>query len=203
MRRIRAIGFISTWLLGIATAATLTAGCKPYKIAPPPGFARVGEDESGVRMKGSDEVGLNLRVYDNVRGGTLAYWSEDLVHKLGERGYTLQAQTPVESDNGVAGTRFDFAYRAPESDTPKFFTTLLFVTDQHKVIVQLAGDAEHQGRIAAQVDAIAKETKVRGCRAWTDICDGPQPPRLATPSPQGSERKATADTTSASTSAGS
>ena len=160
-------------------AMALASGCAAYKLDPPTGFAQVGSDASGVRMKGSDDVGLNLRVYDNVEGGTLAFWSEDLVRKLGKRGYRLEKQTPVVSDNGVAGTRFDFAYDPPGADAPpKFFTALLFVSDKYKVVVQVAGDAEHHARLAAQIDQIAAQTTVRGCRAGKRTCKGPQPSPL-------------------------
>src|SRR5690606_40429774 len=128
MRHPRFIARTSAGLARLGTAAVLLAGCNAYRLEPPPGFAQVDRDDSGVRMKGPDEVGLNLRVYDNVRGGTLAYWSEDLVRKLAKRGYRLEAQAAVVSDNGVAGTRFDFAYQARDTKDPKFFTALLFVS---------------------------------------------------------------------------
>jgi hypothetical protein len=180
-RLISSFDAAGTWLAGLATAALLLGGCNAYRLDPPTGFAQVDRDASGVRMKGSDEVGLNLRVYDNVEGGTLAYWSEDLVRKLAKRGYRLEKQSPVTSDNGVVGTRFDFAYASPGDDTPKFFTALLFVTDKYKVIVQVAGDAEHHPRIARQVDQIAAATKVRGCKVGKPTCKGPQPPPISHP----------------------
>jgi hypothetical protein len=173
------IGSLPRWMAQVGFVGVLLAGCNAYRIEPPPGFAQVDRDESSVRMKGPDDVGLNLRVYDNVRGGTLAYWSEDLVRKLAKRGYQLQGQAPVVSDNGVAGTRFDFAYQPEGGDTPKFFTALVFVTDKYKVVVQLAGDAEHHGRIARQIDQIAADTKVRGCRLGKPTCKGPQPAPLS------------------------
>jgi hypothetical protein len=168
-------------LVQLGLGASLTMGCNAYKIAPPPGFAEVDRDASSVRMKGPDDIGLALRVYDNVRGGTLAYWSEDLVRKLARRGYSLEAQAPIVSDNGVAGTRFDFSYHPPDAETPKFYTAMLFVSDKYKVIVQVAGDAEHHAHLARQIDRIAAETKIRGCRPGKRTCRGPQPGPLTSP----------------------
>lgn len=165
--------------LGIAL---LLFGCNAYRLDPPPGFAEVSRDEHGAHMIASDKVGLNVRVYDNVRGGTLAFWGEELVRKLGDRGYTLLRQTPVESKNGVAGTRFDFAYTNPDG-AEKFYSAVLFATNKHKIVVQMAGAAEHAPRYLAQLDAIARDTKARGCRLRDNLCDGPQPGKLETKPP--------------------
>jgi hypothetical protein len=170
--------------LGLIFVSLLSAvGCNAYRLKPPPGFAEVNRGSYGAHMIAGDKVGLNVKVYENVRGGTLAFWGEELVRKLGERGYTLQRQTPVESKNGVAGTRFDFAYTNPDG-AEKFYSAVLFATNEHRVVVQVAGDAEHAQRYLAQVDAIAKDTVARGCRLRERICDGPQPAKLSTPPPE-------------------
>ena len=131
-------------------------------------------------MKGSDDVGLKLSVFENVKGGTLAFWSHDLVEKLGKRGYVLTGQSPAKSKNGVVGTRFDFEYVAPGTDGPKrFYTAVLFVTDKRRFVLQMAGHVEHVDKYLAQVDDIASDAKTRGCRPWTDICKGEQPGSLA------------------------
>jgi hypothetical protein len=175
------LGLLCSRLARLGVVAATLSGCNAYRLEPPPGFAQVDRDESRLRMKGPDDIGLNLRVYDNVRGGTLAYWGEDLVRKLSKRGYRLESQAPVVSDNGVAGTRYDFAYEAEGSEAPKFFTALLFVSDRYKVVVQLAGGAEHHARLAQQIDQIAAETKVRGCRLGKRTCKGPQPSAITPP----------------------
>ena len=144
-------------------------------------------------MIAGDKVGLNIKVYDNVRGGTLSFWSEELVRKLGERGYTLQRQTAVESKNGVAGTRFDFAYTNPDGEE-KFYSAVLFATNKHKIVVQVAGAAEHASRYHAQLDTIAKDTVARGCRLSERICNGPQPSKLQTPTPEKKDAKDEAPT---------
>ena len=171
-------------LILILLALPSTTGCRAYKLKPPAGFAEVHAGDYGTHMKGNDDVGLKVSVFDNVKGGTLAFWSTDLVDKLGARGYTLTGQAPAKSKNGVIGTRFDFQYVRPgaKSDTEaRFYSAVLFVTDKHRIVVQLAGKADHYDRYAARVDEIAKATKTRGCRAWTDICDGPQPELPAAP----------------------
>jgi hypothetical protein len=164
-----------------------SSGCAAFSLDPPAGFAQVSKDDSGARMKAGDDVGLNVSVFDNVEGGTLAFWSEDLVRKLGRREYTLARQSPVRSKNNVDGTRFDFTYTPPGTQEAKFYSVALFVTDEHLVVVQLAGDAELADRHRGRLDAIAGSTKVRGCRPWTDICDGPQPTKLQTPVAEVSE----------------
>ncbi|MEM6993846.1 MAG: hypothetical protein AAF721_25250 [Myxococcota bacterium] len=168
-----------TILLALATL-TIASGCKPFKLKAPAGFAEVDNDRHGAHMKGSDDVGLRVSVFDNVKGGTLAFWSRDLVEKLGRRGYIMTGQTPAKSGNGVHGTRFDFEYTPPGTEGPKrFYSTVLFATDKNLVVVQLAGKAEQYGKYAARVDEIASATKTRGCRAWTKICKGDQPDPLA------------------------
>jgi hypothetical protein len=174
-------------------SALFASGCNAYRLDPPPGFAEVSQGDAGAHMIAGDKVGLNIKVYPNVRGGTLAFWSEELVRKLGERGYTLQRQTAVESKNGVAGTRFDFAYTNPDGEE-KFYSAVLFATNKHKVIVQVAGASEHASRYHAQLDGIAKDTVARGCRLSERICNGPQPSKLETPPPEKKDAKEEAPT---------
>jgi hypothetical protein len=155
------------------------AGCNAYRMKPPQGFAEVDASRRGAHYKAGDDAGLSVKVYPNVRGGTLAFWSEDLVNKLGERGYELVDQQPVKSKNGRSGTQFQFRYDTPDGQH-KFYSAALFVTDKHRVVMQLAGDEELTGKYQPQVPKIASSMKVRGCRAWTDICDGAQPGHLQT-----------------------
>jgi hypothetical protein len=163
--------------------AALT-GCNAYRLEPPKGFAEVDQDRSGTRMKAGDDVGLNLRVFPNVDGGTLQFWGEDLVRKLGNRGYVLVAQSAAKSKNRVAGTRFDFTYAVPGTETEKkFYSVVLFVTDEHVFALQLAGDDTLRARHLASFDTIASATKVRGCKSWKDTCHGPQPGTLKTVAP--------------------
>ena len=171
---------IATFLCLITVGLAGLTGCRPYKLEAPAGFAEVEKYDSGTHMKGSDDVGLKLSVFDNVKGGTLTFWSHDLVEKLGKRGYVLTGQSAAKSDNGVNGTRFDFEYVAPGTDGPKrFYTAVLFVTDKHRFVLQMAGQAEHTAKYLVQVDDIAGEMKTRGCRSWTKICKGQQPDSLA------------------------
>lgn len=164
-------------VLGLST----TAGCRKYKLEPPTGFAQVDHDDYGARMKAGDDVGLHLRVFPNVDGGTLGFWSEDLVKKLGKRGYTLVGQKAEKSKNGVDGTRFDFDYTAPGSTAKKFYSAVLFVSDDNVVVVQLAGDDARRAAWAPRIDGIAGDTVVRGCKPWKKTCHGPQPGKLTSP----------------------
>jgi hypothetical protein len=171
-----------------ALALLCASGCATsFKLKnPPPGFIEVSSSnwrgDAELRMKAPDNVGLNITTFANRRGGTLPLWSNDLVKKLGARGYILESQTPVRSRNGVEGTRFDFSY-APRGTTDaqqKFYTAVLFVTDEWKVIVQLAGNAELLADHATDLDRILKEIKIRGCKVGTKVCKAGQPPPLST-----------------------
>ncbi len=168
--------------LGLVAASVLT-GCAAYKIEPPDGFAVVSEHDWETRMKAEDNVGLSVRRFDNVKGGTLACWSADLVKKLGLRGYELKSQSPVKTRNGQVGTRFDFDYSTYDTDIPKFYTAVLVVTDRHKVVLQVAGGREFAGTYDARVPELLGALKVHGCRVGSKICGGPQPPPLSTPAP--------------------
>jgi hypothetical protein len=128
-------------LLGLALLAL--PACAAYKLEPPLGFAVVSENDWQTRMKAQDNVGLTLQRFENVKGGTLAFWAADLVKKLGNRNYTLVSQSEVETKNGQTGTRFDFDYETYDTAIPKFYTAVLVVTDEEKIVLQVAGDAAH------------------------------------------------------------
>lgn len=159
------------------------AGCANYKLEPPQGFVQVSKWSRELHLKAQDNVGLSLKVFKNVDGGSLDYWAADLVKKLGMRGYHLVAQEEARSKNGVVGTRFDFDYTAEGSDQPKFYVAVLFATDEHKFVLQLAGNKALAPIYKARVDDIVGDLKVRGCKVASKICRGPQPPRLSTPPP--------------------
>jgi hypothetical protein len=169
----------------------LCAGCNAYRLEPPAGFAQVYADDYSAHMKTNNNVGLKLQVFDNVEGGTLTFWSRDMVEKLGKRGYTLVGQTPAETKNGVVGTRFDFTYTpVGDAEPPRFYTAVLFVSDKHKVVLQLAGLDSYKAQYTSELDGILGDLKVRGCKVKTKACKGPQPEKLSTPAPVEAEAKA-------------
>jgi hypothetical protein len=146
----------------------------------PPGFARAESDWRSAHFKASDNVGLKLLLFDNVEGGTLEYWGQDLVRKLEARGYALQGQAPLTAANHVAGTRFDFVLDTGDSELPpKFLVVSLFVTDGYRYVAQIAGDKSLLPRYASRVPRILAELKPRGCKPRSEVCRGPQPPNLA------------------------
>lgn len=169
-------------LLFLIATASLTTACATHKLEPPQGFAQVSHDDDSTVMMAPDHVGLNVRVWDNVKGGSLSFWAEDLVNKLGARGYTLKAQKAVKSKNGVAGTRFDFDYTAPDG-VDKFYSTVLFASDDYRVVLQVAGNAELGPRYLADLDGIAAQTTVRGCKLSKSLCKSAQPRPLSSPKP--------------------
>ncbi len=179
-----------TPLFGLVCALGLSA-CTPFAIDPPRGFVEVEDYYRHSRMKAHDNVGLSVRTFNNHRGGTHAYWSEDLVHKLGLRGYTLTGQQAVKSKNGRTGTRFDFNYTPPGTDEQKFYIAVLFVTDEYRTVVQIAGEAEYAATYQARVNEVLGDLKIRGCKLASKICGGAQPPPLKTtppPPPPGTEQ---------------
>ena len=170
--------------LGLLTLGT--TGCKKhFKVSnPPEGFVEVNRSSYLARYKALDNVGMNVRAFDNHEGGTMAYWSGDLLKKLAERGYTKTGESTVKSANGVSGQQYDFDYTPPggpiaESDgpepaaeaegdaaqgvpdAPKFYTVVLFVTKKNIVVVELAGDSSLAGDYRQRVGAIAKELRVK------------------------------------------
>lgn len=162
-------------------AAALLPACAAYKVEPPAGFAVVSEHGWETRMKAQDNVGLSVRRFDNVKGGTLTFWASDLVKKLGNRGYVLKAQSPVKTGNGKTGTRFDFDYVTHDTEIPKFYSVVLVVTDKHKVVLQVAGGREVASQYTARMPELIDALKVRGCKPGSKICGGAQPPPLSTP----------------------
>lgn len=170
-------------ILGLCAAATLS-GCAAYKIDPPPGFVQASSSSYQTRLKAHDNVGVNVERHHNEKGGTLAYWAADMVTKLGRRGYVLTGQSAVESKNGRDGTRLDFDYTHPVTQKPKFYTVSLFVTDKYKIVVQVAGDAQHAAAYRARMAEILGEVKIRGCKLGSKVCGSPQPAKLQTPAPE-------------------
>jgi hypothetical protein len=170
-------------LFGLTTLTLLAAsGCASFQLKDPPlGFIEVSSSEwrgdAELRMKAPDNVGLNITSFENSRGGTLPLWSIDMVKKLAARGYTLERQTAVKSGNGREGTRFDFSYTPRGDDTAeeKFYTAVLFVTDDWQVVVQMAGNASLAADHASDVDEILREIKIRGCKAGSKVCKAGQP----------------------------
>lgn len=159
----------------LGTLCLLGSGCRPYKLKAPAGFAEVTRHSGALKMIGGNHVGLNLRVYDNVKGGSLGFWGQDLATKLAARGYVLQSQAPAKSKNGVSGTRYDFAYQNPEG-AKKFYSAVLFVSNKRRIVLQLAGDAEHAAAYLPRLDKIAASTTIKGCSLVDNNCHGAQPP---------------------------
>jgi hypothetical protein len=187
MSPIRKMSKLSFLTLSTLTLA-LTTGCASFKLKdPPPGFIEVSSSDWGrdaeLRMKAPDNVGLNITSFANSRGGTLPLWATDMVKKLAARGYTLEGQTAVKSANGVSGTRFDFSYtpRGDENAQEKFYTAVLFVTDDWQVVVQMAGNDELADEHAGDVERILQEIKIRGCKVGSKVCKAGQPPSLSAP----------------------
>lgn len=162
-------------------AAALLPGCAAYKLEPPAGFAVVHEHDYETRMKAQDNVGLSVRRFDNVKGGTLAFWGADLVKKLGNRGYVLKAQSAVKTGNGKTGTRFDFDYATYDTEIPKFYSVVLVVTDKYKVVLQVAGGREVAAQYTPRLPEMIAALKVHGCKPGSKICNGAQPPPQSTP----------------------
>lgn len=169
--------FFALGLLGLSTAT----GCASFKLKDaPPGFIEVSsskwDGDAELRMKAPDNVGLNITSFSNYRGGTLPLWAEDMIKKFAERGYVLLKQEPVKSGNGVAGTRFDFAYQPPGTDEGvKFYTSVLFVTDDWIVVVQIAGKQELSANHTQDLAGILAKIKIRGCKAGSKVCKAGQP----------------------------
>lgn len=176
-------------LLTILAIASTTTACATHKLEPPQGFAQVDQSDYATTMIAPDHVGLNVRVWANVKGGSLGFWSEDMVNKLGTRGYSLTGQSAVKSKNGVAGTRFDFDYTAPDG-VEKFYSAVLFTSDKYRVVLQVAGNAELGARYLAQLDGIAAETKVRGCKLINSLCKSAQPRPLKIAPPKAARASA-------------
>lgn len=148
-------------------AVATLAACTPFKVkAPPDGFVEVNDSDYLHRYKALDNVGMNIRAFDNHKGGTIEYWAGDLLNKLGEREYTKTGESKIVSGNGVQGTRYDFDYTPPGREDEaemrkKFYTAALFVTKKHIVVIELAGDHGLADAYRKRIENIASELKVR------------------------------------------
>lgn len=157
-----------------------SSGCgRPFESLPPEGFVVVEQDWDESHMKAGDRVGMKVRTFENMAGGTLKFWGEDLVEKLTARGYTLVATREVESRNGVVGAQFDFDYTLPGTDDQKFLVVVVFATDDYRHVVQVAGDRALREDHAQDLDAFVGAARVAGCKRRSKICN---PRHTGTPS---------------------
>ena len=175
-------------------------GCAPsFKLEDaPPGFIEVNSytsmGEAELRMKAPDNVGINITTESNFRGGTLALWADDMLRKLGERGYVLLRQEAVKSANGIEGTRFDFSYNPPGGDGhERFYTAVLFVTDEWRVIVQIAGRTELQADHQGDLQQVLQTIKIGGCKLGSKVCNSGQPRSFDTAAPTKPNKPAAED----------
>ena len=140
-------------------------GCAPViDYTAPPGFVEAEADWQSQHYKGTDSVGLRVTIYDNVDGGTLAYWSNDLETKLLARGYALEGTSALRAKNDVPGQRYDF-HLEREGDEAMFLSVGLFVTDDYRYVTQLAGRQEEYAGVASGVPALFQRLKPGGCKA--------------------------------------
>ncbi len=150
----------------IALASCLSAvGCAPViDYSAPPGFVEAESDWQSQHYKGKDSVGLRVTVYDNVDGGTLGYWSNDLETKLLGRGYALEASSPLRARNDVPGTRYDFRLER-DGDEPMFLSVGWFVTDDYRYVTQLAGRQSEYAGVGSDISKLFQRLNPGGCKA--------------------------------------
>ena len=166
-------------------AALLSGGCATTQAMrwhddrPPAGYVHASGYETStlpvVRYKGAHQRGLKVHTFENPKGGTLAYWTRDLVEKLQERGYKLDSQSAITSANEVNGARLDFTYTpvahegepVPESS---YYTALLFVSDEYRVVLQLAGPVEQANAGRSEAANLLSGLEIGGCKRRKSIC---------------------------------
>ena len=73
---------VAPCLVMVGLLIPAVSGCNAYRMKTPSGFAQVEADDHGAHFKGRNNVGLRVATFHNVKGGTLEFWSEDLVRKL-------------------------------------------------------------------------------------------------------------------------
>lgn len=180
-----AMNVIRHQFAGLALLSVSASACaSAFELAAPPaGMVEVpgfDYDDDDMRFKAADRVGVRVVAFDNYDGGTLTFWAGDLVEKLQARGYVLLAQQPVASANGVAGTRFDFSYDAGTNAATYFYTAVLFISDEHRVVAQVAGRKEYRSAHEATIAQLIAELDVH-CPVGGKHCRGPQPPLMVAP----------------------
>ena len=124
-----------------AMLACLTVGCGRM-IDTPDGFVTV--DEVGVfdtRAVSADGVVIGLRIQDNPKDGTLAFWSTAIENELTERrGYELIETRAVISEAGEPGTLMSFAAKNETRDLS--YMLAVFVDGGDVLVAEAGGPAE-------------------------------------------------------------
>jgi len=149
--------------MGIVLSLGMAGCASVIDYSAPPGFVEAQSDWQSQHYKGKDSVGLRVTVYDNVDGGTLDYWSNDLETKLVVRGYSLESSAPLRAKNDVPGLRYDF-HLEREGDEPMFLSVGLFVTDDYRYVTQLAGRQDEYAAVAPGVPELFQRLEPGGCK---------------------------------------
>ena len=179
----------------LGLAALSLVGCVSFDLQATParyselGRVRQGSGAVDQRLRGPDGVEVRILTGYNPMRETLAEAARMALWHIPD-GYELEAQSPIVSSAGVAGTRFDFGFAplCPVGGSVRWPSRLIvffFVTDRWTVTVSFLGEAEaiHED----DVQEILASLELHGCRARTGICSGAQPESLVIDGPSARE----------------
>lgn len=128
--------------LFLAAALAVAAGCSPFELQTPDGFAELDADDTyDYRATSSDGVVLAVRSEANEPHGNLQFWSNALHNKLASAGYQRSDRSAVKTKSGLPGVRS--SYRITHSGRPHVLWTAVFVHGDRVILVEAGGDVAH------------------------------------------------------------
>lgn len=132
-------------IFALALAWTLGACAAPFQAVPPATFAAY-DDPEPFRSLSSDGTLYRVRAVANEPKATLGFWAEALRHQLEQSGYKVMEDGRWQQP---AGYWLELA--APWGHQDYTYLVGIFVTDEHIVITEAAGEVS---RFRGHRDAI-------------------------------------------------
>lgn len=136
----------------IITALAATACSRGARLETPAGFANLGDDRQySYRATSARGVVLTTRSEPNDVAANTEFWAEALDARLRDQGYAPEAQRPVKTARGLAGTQL--RYTTTRHGRPHRYWVTVFATGSKVYVVEAAGDQEPFDRASSAVDA--------------------------------------------------
>ncbi len=140
-------------LLGALAALSVSAGCRPFKPATPPGFVDFSEkyQDGEYRSTTADGLVLGVRAFDNEPKGEIGFWLRAIENRMRDTsGYALLETRDVKDLNGNAGKQLRFGH--DESSVPHLYYVTVFVNDDHVFLLEAGGTKDLVEKHADQIE---------------------------------------------------
>ncbi len=143
----------SKLLFSAVLAASLLAGCRPFKPATPPGFVDFSDNYENheYRATTADGLVLGIRAEKNEPKGEMAFWLRAIENRMRDTsGYALLETRDVKDRLGNSGKQLRFGH--DESGVPHLYFVTIFVAEKHVFLLEAGGTKALMDKHADQVE---------------------------------------------------